>query len=219
MKTSTTNKNQFKKFIIDNDHPCIMSQTVFGSENYRLNTYSNFGSENTALEILTDIKSYLESYDFSTNQFFSFIAVFENCSNYTEMEFENLLWKQLQKIHEAVDVAWDKTVSNDPTNKSFSFSISGIAFYVVGMHPNSSRGARKSPKPSLIFNLHWQFEKLREMGVYTRIRDTIRKRDLQKNGSINPMLLDFGKRSEAPQYSGRVVENGWECPFKHKMDK
>ena len=57
------------------------------------------------------------------------------------------------------------------------------------------------------------------MRVYDRVRDTIRKRDVQKNGSINPMLVDFGNRSEAPQYSGRAVNDGWECPFKHKVDK
>ena len=87
------------------------------------------------------------------------------------------------------------------------------------MHPNSSRKARKSPKPTLVFNLHSQFEKLREMGVYDQVRDRIRNRDLQKNGSINPMMMDFGKRSEAAQYSGREVNNNWECPFIHKSNK
>lgn len=219
METSKMNKEQFNRFILKNDHPCIMAQTVFSSENYKLSTYSGFGSETAASQILTDIKSYLEGYDFSTNKFFSFIAVFEDEKSYTELEFENLLWHQLQKIHEADDVEWDKTVSNDPDTKSFSFSISGLAFYVIGMHANSSRGARKSPKPSLIFNLHWQFERLREMGVYARIRDTIRKRDIERNGSVNPMLADFGTKSEAAQYSGRAVGNDWECPFKHKTDK
>ena len=143
------------------------------------------------------------------------MIVFDDHLTYTELEFENLLWNQLQKIHNLDSLAWDKTVSNDPNNNSFSFSILGNAFYIVGMHPNSSRGARRSPKPTLVFNLHWQFERLREMGVYERIRDTIRERDSQKNGSVNPILMDFGKKSEAAQYSGRKVNKDWECPFKH----
>jgi len=209
-------KEEFDQFIIKNDHPCIMAKTIFSSNNYQLHSYEELGSETAAMKILADIEIYLDSYDFSTNEFFTFIAVFEGKSNYTELEFENLLWKQLEKIHEIDSIKWDETVSSNPKDDSFSFSILGNAFYIVGMHPNSSRPARKSPKPTLVFNMHWQFEKLREMGVYSRIRNTIRKRDLEKNGSINPMLKDFGKKSEAPQYSGRAVNKEWECPFKHK---
>ena len=181
-KISITNKDHFNQFIIEKDHPCIMAKTIFNSENYQLNSYSEFGSETAAAAILGDLEKYLENYDFSTNEFFSFIAVFDDNISYSEIEFERLLWKQLQKIYNLDNLDWDKTVSNDPNNKSFSFSILGSAFYIVGMHPNSARSARKSPKTSLVFNLHWQFEKLREMGVYTRVRNTIRNREIQKIG-------------------------------------
>lgn len=219
MDNHLINKEQFTRFVVNDDHPCIMAQSVFSNKNYRLLSYDNFGSQTTAKKILSDINDYLKDYDFSSNNFFSFIAVFEGCSSYSNVEFENLLWQQLQKIHDNDAVSWDKTVSADPTNKSFSFSISGVAFYVIGMHPNSSRNARKSAKPCLVFNLHGQFEKLRKMGVYNRVRDTIRKRDIDKNGSVNPMLKDFGNKSEASQYSGRVVDESWKCPFNHNESK
>ncbi len=219
MEAKESNAEQFRKFIIDEDHPCIMSQNIFSSENYELNTYFELGSTNAASKILDDLGKYLESYDFSTNEFFSFIAIFDDDSDYSELEFENLLWQQLQQIHDLDDKKWDISVSDDPKKEEFSFSVLGTAFYIVGMHPNSSRNARKSPHPTMVFNLHWQFEKLREMRAYDRVRNTIRKRDLQKNGSINPMLVDFGNKSEAPQYSGREVGDGWECPFKHKIAK
>lgn len=32
-------------------------------------------------------------------------------------------------------------------------------------------------------------------------------------GSRNPMLSRQGDASEAPQYSGRMVDDGWRCPF------
>lgn len=216
---NNSNNENFKQFIIKKDHPCVMAQAIFSLNNYSLKSYSKFGSKNTATKIINDLKSYLDNYDFSTNDFFSFIAVFDDEPDYTEIEFENLLWKQLQHIHNLDPSNWDKTVSSNPEDASFSFSILGTAFFIIGMHPNSSRIARKSHKPSLVFNLHWQFEKLREQGVYTRIRNTIRQRDLQKNGSINPMLDDFGNKSEAMQYSGRLVDDSWKCPFKHKKKK
>ena len=68
----------------------------------------------------------------------------------------------------------------------------------------------------LAFNLHWQFEELRRQGLYDNVRDTIRQRDLDKNGSINPVLKDFGTASEALQYSGRNNGANWKCPF-HKI--
>lgn len=74
-------------------------------------------------------------------------------------------------------VSWDHQVESNPAHKEFSFSLLGKSFYIVGMHPKSSRLARQSPYPALVFNLHWQFEKLREMGTYSYIRNKIRKRE------------------------------------------
>ncbi len=65
----------------------------------------------------------------------------------------------------------------------------------------------------MVFNLHAQFETLREMGRYDRLRETVLERDLALNGSTNPMLARFGEISEARQYSGRVVDGQWKCPF------
>ncbi len=206
-------KSQLDQFIIEDDHPCVMAQTVFSMDKVDLHVYENFGSKNTAHKILKDIKNYLSKYDFESNDFYTFLATFPERKNYTEEQFEELLWKQLQFIHEVDEKPWDPSVSNDPEDKKFSFSILGKAFYMVGLHPNSSRKARQSPVPTLAFNLHWQFEKLREMGSYQTVRDKIRERDRELQGDNNPMLEDFGERSEARQYSGRKVGEEWKCPF------
>ncbi len=47
-----------------------------------------------------------------------------------------------------------------------------------------------------------------------------RAREMAFQGSINPMLKNFGERSEASQYSGRAVSDNWPCPFHaHKKDE
>ena len=46
-----------------------------------------------------------------------------------------------------------------------------------------------------------------------RMRDTIRRRDVELQGSINPMLADHGQISEGRQYSGRAVGPAWCAPF------
>lgn len=212
---SAQGKEDFQHFILEENHPCVMAQTVFSMDKVEFHKYSNFGTPETAQEILRDLKEYIAGYDFESNEFQTFLAAFNGQKEYSEKEFEKTLWRQLQYLHEIDDVAWDKEVSPDPENGDFSFSLGGRAFYIVGMHPNSSRKARQSPTPAIAFNLHWQFEKLREMGTYETVRDKIRERDIELQGSMNPMLEDFGERSEARQYSGRKVGEDWKCPFLH----
>lgn len=210
---NSTIEKEFREFIIDENHPCIMANTVFAMDDYQLQIYENLGTKTTAKKLLEDLRAYIKEYDFSSNKFETFIAVFPEAEIVSEIEFENLLWRQLQFIHEQDAVDWDHRVSNDPKDPNFSFSIGGRAFYVIGMHPKSSRMARKAPYPTVVFNLHWQFEKLREMGAYHKVRDKIRERDTELQGNINPVLEDFGESSEARQYSGRNVGSAWKCPF------
>lgn len=206
-------KQEFEKFIIEDNHPCLMAQTVFSMDHVDFHTYEDFGAKHTARKILKDLKKYIASYDFESNDFFTFIAAFKGRKDFSEEQFEQILWKQLQFLHEVDDTDWDPAVSKDPDHKNFSFSLGGKAFYMVGLHPNSSRKARQTPYPAIAFNLHWQFEKLREMGSYTTVRDKIRERDIDLQGNINPMLEDFGENSETKQYSGRKVGEEWKCPF------
>lgn len=209
-------KKEYDHYILENDHPCIMAKTVFSMDEVELKVYEDIGTIKTARKILKDIKSYLSEYDFESNDFKTLMVAFPDSPKYSEIAFEKLLWKQLEAIHQVDDVAWDEAVSKDPSDQNFSFSIAGKAFYIVGLHPGSSRIARRSPYATITFNLHWQFEKLREMGSYEKVRDKIRERDRELQGEMNPMLEDFGSSSEAKQYSGRAVDEEWKCPFHHK---
>lgn len=193
-----------------------MAQTLFRQDQYVLRQYGPLGNPENTEQLLLDLNEYVRAYDFEGNDFYSFIAVFDDMAKFTEEEFEERLWHQLQLLHENDPEPWDPEVSSDPDSDHFSFSLCGKAFYVVGMHPGSSRIARQTPRPAIAFNLHWQFEKLREMGAYDTTRSTIRERDKQKQGSVNPMLKDFGESREAMQYSGREVDKNWKCPFHSK---
>lgn len=210
---------EFEDFIIEQDHPCLMAQTVFKMGEVNLHTYDKLADKTTTNQLLEDLGTYLRNYNFEDNNFRTFIASFPTESYPTEKLFEQALWQQLQLLHNHDSEKWDETVSKDPADKNFSFSILGKAFYIVGMHPQSSRYARRSPYPTIIFNLHWQFEKLREMKAYENVRDKIRERDKALQGHINPVLEDFGKSSEALQYSGRNIGEEWKCPFHPKNEE
>jgi len=207
---------EFKNFIIKKKHPCIMAKSVFVMENYHLKIYDKMASDKNIPNILLDIENFLAQYDFESNNFESLIICFKNDEFDSEIEFENTLWNFLQSLHDADNAQWDSSVSKNPDDTNFSFSVKGKAFYIVGMHPKSSRIARRAPYCTIVFNLHSQFEKLRELGTYQAVKRKIRRRDKKLQGSINPVLRDFGTDTETKQYSGRNVEEKWKCPFKPK---
>lgn len=209
-------KRAFKGFILGQEHPCLMAQAAFKNDQVVVQDHNKMLHPGTVTGILAGLKEYVDSYDAGSNKFYSFITVFPEESVRTEEEFEQKLWQLLNCLHIMDGEAWDGAVSSDPEHDAFSFSLCGKAFYIVGMHPRSSRLARRSPYPAIAFNLHAQFEHLRELGVYGNVRDKIRRRDMAFEGSINPMLEDFGNASEARQYSGREVGGDWKCPFHSK---
>lgn len=147
--------------------------------------------------------------------FISIAVLFPTSPMLDEPAFERALWERLAAIH-AIDrrrYGWDPRVSDDPASPSFSMSVGGKAFYVVGLHPAASRPARRFQCPVLVFNLHSQFEQLRVDGRYDKLREAILRRDVAYAGSPNPMLAAHGRSSEARQYSGRRVDADWVCPF------
>jgi FPC/CPF motif-containing protein YcgG len=205
-------ESRIREFILD-DHPCVMAQSVIADESVCIHEYDSMKSEKCLTALFDDLKKYVDRKDADSKDFESLIAVFRKDKFITELNFEGAMWQLLQQLNIMDDHSWDPGTSDNPENKNFSFSLHGTSFYLVGMHPAASRFARKSPYTMIVFNLHDQFEKLREMNRYERVRDLIRSRDKRFQGSINPMLADFGTKSEARQYSGRKVEDSWKCPF------
>ncbi|WP_121116139.1 guanitoxin biosynthesis heme-dependent pre-guanitoxin N-hydroxylase GntA [Croceibacterium ferulae] len=152
----------------------------------------------------------------------SLAVVYDTPTDLTEEQFEALLWERLQSLADKDQwrgQPYDQRVSSDPTDPHFSLSFGGEAFFVVGLHPGASRPARRFRHPTLVFNLHEQFEHLRDAGRYEKMRKTILQRDVALAGSVNPMLSRYGETSEARQYSGRQVGEDWTCPFHDKRSE
>jgi FPC/CPF motif-containing protein YcgG len=147
----------------------------------------------------------------------SLAVIFEGPLDLDEERFEAAMWERLQSLADKDEwrgQPYDRSVSPDPEDPHFSLSFGGEAFFVVGLHPRASRPARRMMRPTLVFNLHDQFERLRDEGQYERMREKIIERDVALAGSVNPMLARHGETSEARQYSGRAVGEDWHCPFR-----
>jgi FPC/CPF motif-containing protein YcgG len=199
--------------VLGTQFSCVGAKAAFNSDSYAFHAYGQLGSLAATQRLARDLEAFTRSSLQAASEFATCVAVFASPIDLSEAAFEKLLWQQLQMLHEVDTQRWDRAVSSDPTDPHFSFSFAGQALYVVGMHANSSRRARQFPWPALVFNPHVQFEKLRSDGKWKRMQQTIREREMQLQGSINPMIHDFGESSEARQYSGREVNENWRCPF------
>jgi FPC/CPF motif-containing protein YcgG len=196
---------------------CLGAKSAMRRESYRFGLYPALGAAASTAGLAHDLFTFLQDTPEIDGRFSTYIASFEGPPTADERAFEQLLWDTLQGLHDAdaQHHSWDRTVSDDVADPHFSFSFAGTAFFVIGLHSASSRVTRRVAWPTLVFNPHRQFESLKAEGRYGRFRELIRSAERTLQGSINPMLQDFGERSEAAQYSGRAVGKQWRCPF-HK---
>ena len=196
---------------------CVAARGAFHRGAYRLGVYGDMASAPATCGLARDLYAFTQEQAAmdAGGGFSTFLASFTGPCAPDEAAFERLLWAQLQALHDQ-DCGyhgWDRAVSPDPASADFSFSFAGHAFFVIGLHPAASRWTRRFAWPTLVFNAHTQFERLRQDGRYAPLQKAIRARDTKLQGGINPTLRDFGDGSEARQYSGRAVGSDWRCPF------
>ncbi|KHK91559.1 hypothetical protein LK12_12130 [Novosphingobium malaysiense] len=209
----------FEDFIRKHDFPCVGAKSALSRGTLKLHACRSITSAWDDVRIHRELLDWAFAYRKNPGLFRSIAFVFEGPDDLDEEAFEQAMWMRIQSLSDKdawLEQNYDPRVSSDPCDPHFSLSFGGEAFFVVGMHPNASRPARRFDHPVLVFNLHDQFEQLREQNRYETIRATILERDEALAGSINPMLARHGEESEALQYSGRAVEDGWECPFEDK---
>jgi hypothetical protein len=207
---------RFQALVRHPEFPCVGAKSAVGRGQMKFLVARDIESSWDDLRIYTALLEFATSYRSDPRLFQSLVVLFETVRDLSEPGFERALWTRLQSL--ADKDAWhgqsyDDRVSSDPQSPHFSLSFGGEAFFVVGLHPNASRAARRFELPTLVFNLHDQFERLREQQRYESLRAKIIERDVALAGSANPMLARHGEVSEARQYSGRAVETGWTCPF------
>jgi len=213
-------ESRLKAFIQAADFPCVGAKSALARGALTCSVYDDISSAAQDLDLRKDVCEFIARLDRTGPVVQSFTAIFRQPKGLTEEAFEKDLWNRLQSLHNldtASGAVWAPETSSDPDSLHFSVSLCGEAFFIIGLHPNASRPARRFSHPALVFNSHEQFERLRDDGRFETMKGIIRDREVAQTGSINPMLNDFGDRSEARQYSGRAVDSDWECPFKPKV--
>ena len=211
-----------EEFIRDPAFPCVGAKSALGKGQLKTYVARSIDSAWNDVDVQEQLMQFAWDYKVEPTLFTSFAVIFEGPRHLHEAEFEHFLWDRVQSLTEKD--SWrgqrpDPRVSTDPEDPHFSLSFGGEAFFVVGLHPHASRPARRFAYPTMVFNLHDQFETLREQNRYEKLRGSILERDVELAGSVNPMLARHGTVSEARQYSGRVVPEDWACPYHRGQEK
>lgn len=207
---------EFRGMVAQTSFPCVGAKSALSKGQLHTIVARDIRSNWDDRRIYAGLMDIVSRYRADRKLFQSFAVLFKSPNHLSERQFEHYLWKRAESLSNKdnwLGKSYDHRVSSDPEDPHFSLSFGEEAFFIVGLHPNSSRLARRFQAPALVFNLHDQFEQLRDQNRYEKMRSTILQRDEAYSGSLNPMLARHGDTSEARQYSGREVEETWQCPF------
>ena len=206
---------QFHARLHEKIYPCVAAHHAADQGNIHCMVADHMACPRQDNEILQFIYGFTDTLRKSPAEFQSAVILFKAPKTPDESAFDAMFWSRLQALSDldSMQYGYDPRVDKHIDSPKFSYSLKEEAFYIIGLHPASSRLARQFPLPAMVFNAHAQFEKLRHENRYTKMQQLVRKRDLAYSGSVNPMLSDFGESSEVFQYSGRRHESDWECPL------
>lgn len=217
IKDDTTQSilEEFENFILDGTYPCVAARAALSRSHVPCLVVNNIDKPDDDARILLFIYDFVMQFRKAKNDLHSVAIIFSGPANITEDDFETFFWQRLQNLSrlDAGRFPYDSRVSSDPSSPDFSFSLAEEAFFIIGLHPASSRPSRKFKYPAMVFNPHAQFVKLRAAHQYDKMKNVVRKRDKTYSGNVNPMLKDFGEASETMQYTGRQYNEGWTCPL------
>lgn len=215
-QSTLTPIDAYKNFIENKSFPCVAARAALSRQQVKYMIAGHLACPVDDEAILKFVYNFIAEYRNSGEPFHSAVVIFEATGSLNEGMFDHFMWQRLQALSnlDATKYPYDKRVDADPNSSNFSYSLGEEAFFIIGLHPASSRPSRQFQYAALVFNPHDQFEALRNNDQFLKMKQIIRKRDIAYAGSINPMLLDFGEASEVYQYSGRQYDHQWQCPLK-----
>lgn len=214
MKFNDDVRHELINFIQDSSFPCFMAKSVAKIGLMHTHTIEAFGL-NEIKKTQSKLYQFINEYRKRPDRLSSFALIIKN-TQYNDFNlFEKYFWHFLEKLHhlDKRNYLPDQNVSSQVEEDNFSYSIKSEAFFILALHPQSPRWARRFKYPAIIFNPHAQFEALKVRGLFNKIRDAIRIKDKLLQGFFNPMLSNFGERTEVFQYLGKTYGENENVPL------
>lgn len=208
--------DQFRALIQTADFPCIAAKSAFNTGNYRFALYEELGGKGSSEGLAHDLCQFVQD-GMPNRDYVTFVASFLAPRATREQQFERALWRQLQRLNDLDTSAYDPTVRSNPDSPDFAFSFAGQALFVAGLHGGSKMLGRVFAYPTLVFNHHQQFRRIREAGKFERLKEAIHAREIALQGYSNPSSQDHSNMPEGAQYAGVLhplsPTGAWQCPF------
>lgn len=207
---------QLRETVFQESYPCVAAVQALSRNDYAIGIYGTLGTARHWQGLRADLLAYLAEQQRTGSLYRTMFAVFPEASEYSEEAFERAMWHELSSLtsSEERSTDWSPGAISDPEQPGFVFSLGGQPLFVVGVHPHSSRRGRRFPFAGMVFNAFAQFEQLERKGSYERMVKVNRERDLAFDGSVNPMVEQYGDKWEAIQFSGKSNSSAWKCPFR-----
>src|SRR5688500_11764098 len=153
---------EFHDFINDRFYPCVAARAAMAQKNVPCFVAGHMACPNDDSGILRFVYDFVDYFRQSKSGFRSAAIIFKSPQETTPESFDVLLWQRLQALSDldAQKFRYDPRVSQHASAPDFSFSLGEEAFFIIGLHPGSSRLSRQFKYPTLVFNPHVQFEEL-----------------------------------------------------------
>jgi FPC/CPF motif-containing protein YcgG len=202
------------KFISGTSFPCIMAKSLIKKGYLDRHNFIEINGSSTE-EIKKSLYEFIDEYRRNPKRLSSFIISFDHPKYDDFSSFESGFWDLLKGLRMVDTKVYkhDSRVNANPHNEKYSFSMKEEAFFILLLHKDSPRFARQFKIPTIVFNPHQQFEEMRIKGIFNKVRNFIREKDLLLQGKVNSMLSDFGSKSEIYQYTGRSYQESEDIAF------
>ena len=162
--------DEIRAFILQEDYPCVAAIQAVIRNDQIIATYGEFGSGTHWQQLRVDLRHYIEVQRATQSRYLSFWAVYTASDHLPNNEgvFEEHLWRELSLLSSEEQRAsdWSKDDSSDPNDPAFCLSLDGEKLFVVGLHPQSSRAARRFSYPTMVFNTLSQFEQFEKVSPF-----------------------------------------------------
>ena len=200
------------------DHACVGGQAALSVGALRF-AYINhqLGTIDAAAAVLEAIDLFLRDFPSLKPPYRPLIICFKGPRSISAEEGHELTWATLHAMNNADRVSYSaaELISEDPQNEDFGFSWRDEVWFVNAGFPNHPRKSRDFQTPLWIINLQENFDLLRKAGWFDTIKMANAKREIEYQGSTNPVLADKGQKNQWQQVTSVQGQAEPKCPFQN----
>ncbi|KAG8407158.1 hypothetical protein J3458_020651 [Metarhizium acridum] len=194
--------------------PCIGAKLAFSRSTWDLCVCKwELGSEQNSALVAQRLKDWKIRQQFeweNNNQFTTLIALFPMTPPRTDVEFEADMMAQLRSLRKLDTEPWPLDMPKDVRHEDYYYSVFGLSYFVLGLHPCSCRPGRRFTCASLVFNAKRQFDELQKSSQFSDIQCVVRKRDMVLSGAPNPCVVaDIPAIQQASGYDHTTFATDW----------